>query len=205
MKTTRVIMFGYKALSGKDTAYNFIKEIDPTCIRLAFADKLKSVVEDLYGFSCRQMHGDLKNHEDERYPNLIDNNDLLPFLTPRRILQIFGQDQRKIYPNIWAEYIFRQIEQNCSEKIKNRTYIITDFRFKNEYDVAMKWSQKTNFDYNKKLIIVKIERPILRNDTDISEVQLDTFNDWDHIINNDKSLIEYEKNVKEWYKNITHG
>ena len=58
---------------------------------------------------------------------------------------------------------------------------------------------------NKKLIIVKIERPILRNDTDISEVQLDTFNDWDHIINNDKSLIEYEKNVKEWYKNITHG
>ena len=116
-----VILLGHKSMTGKDTFFSFIKDRGFT--RVAFADKLKSTVADLYNFSHDQMHGNSKDVMDTRYPNLIDpefirvkglfgfsrkvkNPDYKPFLTPRRILQIFGQQQRALDPNIWANYVF---------------------------------------------------------------------------------------------------
>src|SRR3989304_6911590 len=116
MDKTTVLLLGHKSQAGKDTIGGFLSELD--FARVAFADKLKDVVADLYRFSQDQMYGALKDVEDARYLNIYDekyiyrdiagiggsgkervvNPEYKEFFTPRRMLQIFGQQQRAMYP-----------------------------------------------------------------------------------------------------------
>jgi len=159
-----VVMLGHQAHVGKDTLGEFLIKHD-NFTRFGFADKLKQVVADLYGFTTDQMHGDLKNVDDSRYE-----------ITPRRVLQDFGQEQRSRFPDIWADYVFRQIENQTLVSSINNKFVITDFRFPNEYTVAKKYAEKNNWD----LITVKIVRSDqfrgnFAGSTDISEIALDNF------------------------------
>ena len=163
-KCVEVVLLGHKSLAGKDTVAGFMKPYG--YVRKAFADKLKSVVSDLYNFNHDQMYGIGKDIEDLRYENTIDDpisNSYKPCFTPRRILQRFGQDQRRIDPDIWARYIFNAIDIEVSNTThdlfkEHYLYVITDFRFKNEYDVAKLWSKKDS-GVHKTLYVVKIDRP----------------------------------------------
>lgn len=209
-----VLMLGYKAKNGKDTFYSFAKEYGYQ--RLAFANKLKSVVSDLYNLTIDQVHGELKEVQDSRYKNLIDtkillkyeedeygpmeweptieysNPDYTEFLTPRRILQVFGQQQRKLYPDIWASYVF---DQELSRLVKegHRKFIVTDFRFKNEAEVAKRWKNKSS---SNKLKFIKITRPsIISTSLDISENDLNDFNEWDLELLNNSTLEDFKNKV----------
>lgn len=209
-KPITVIMLGHKSLVGKDTLYSSVKNFG--IARAAFADKLKSTVADLYGFSYEQMHGNLKDEMDDRYPNTVDkeytqrgsggddiggqpvsiikNPDFKPYFTPRRILQIFGQQQRSLFPDIWASYVF-YTEVDRLSKAGSNIIVVTDFRFKNEAKVAQRWAKETG----NILHIVKINRPsvtALSGASDISENDLNTFEGWDYIIDNTGTLKEYE-------------
>lgn len=176
-----VLMFGHKAQRGKDTACEYLVN-KYNFKRCAFADKLKNTVADLYGFSEEQMYNKLKDINDVRYS-----------ITPRQVLQDFGNEQRQRYPNIWAEYIFREI----NERIKNMkgaaniiNFCISDFRFKNEYDVAYNWSLDCSM-YNKKLYTIKVDRPNIigvSNPNNVSEIDLDDFKYWNFMINNNGTI-----------------
>jgi hypothetical protein len=187
-----VLMFGCKAQRGKDTACDYLVK-NLGFQRFAFADKLKATVADLYGFSHEQMHGALKDTVDERYG-----------IAPRVVLQDFGQEQRKRYPKIWAEYVFRQIDNEVDltlssiEEFKvapeemgiKDLYCISDFRFKNEYDVAYNWSLN-NSKCDKFLYTVKMERDGITTVTganNISEVDLDDFTKWNFMVSNNSTL-----------------
>jgi hypothetical protein len=211
-----ILMLGHRSLTGKDTSAEYLKRFGWQ--RMAFADKLKSTVADLYNFTHDQMHGDLKDIEDSRYKNTLDepykfgyddttgevltwvpNDNYKPAFTPRRILQLFGQQQRLIYPDIWAQYIFNQIDiqrelsSNPSQIFK---YVITDFRFKNEFEVAKRWAQ-TDVDnpeghgkVQKCVIPIKVDRNVVAKSgsQDISEHDLDNFSDWCGLIDNNGTI-----------------
>lgn len=169
-----VILLGHKAGVGKDTLGQHLIEKEGFK-RLAFADKLKDVVADLYGFTNEQMYTDAgKNTVDERYG-----------LTPRVVLQDFGQEQRARFPDIWADYVFRQIEL-----LSSTNFVITDFRFPNEFTVAERYASKGNMT----VVPIKITRPGRGSDfagaQNISETALDDFQNWSFFINNDGSIDE---------------
>jgi hypothetical protein len=221
MSNKLVLLLGHKAQSGKDTFYNFVK--DSGFHRAAFADHLKEVVQDLYQFSNEQMYGDLKDVEDKRYPNTVDqklilkpeweaqgefinnaydngvtqkdthmvNPEYKAFFTPRRILQIFGQQQRLLYPDIWADYVFNVTVPKLLSEGTDRI-IVTDFRFRNEAAVAKRFAQKDNIAVK----FIKIVRPSLTTkDSDQSENDLNDFPNWDLYLNNDSTLERYKKSV----------
>lgn len=216
-----VILLGHKSQAGKDTVGEFLQETG--FVRAAFADKLKETVADLYNFTYEQMHGSLKDVEDQRYPNdydpthfyltdsgeqigfryygeednlegnFIPNTDYRPYLTPRRMLQIFGQQQRALFPDIWAAYVFNTTIPLLVEK-GHRNIVITDFRFRNEGAYARKWEAED--PDNRKLLLCKIHRPGVSAESgagDISEKDLDGY-EFDRVIVNDGSLSE----LREW-------
>jgi len=228
MNKSLVLMLGHKSMSGKDHFFSLSKS-EFGFQRLAFADRLKSVVADLYNFSHDQMHGNLKDVMDERYPNYKDpktlieweeddygpmvglegyskevpNPDYKPLLTPRRILQIFGQDQRSLFADIWASYVFN-VEIPRLQALGHNKFIVTDFRFKNEASVALKWANKHSDSFDLKF--VKINRPSVTAKTaagDISENDLNDFQSWHHIIENDSTLEVYESRVIEFLKTLS--
>lgn len=204
MSKTIVVLLGYKSRSGKDTLYDLSGK-EKGFTRAAFADKLKQTAADLYNLSDRQIFGDLKDSEDTRYPNLRDkdyiinsigeiedNIDFKPHLSARRILQFFGQDQRSLKPTIWADYVFNNTIPNLIKEGKNK-FIITDFRFKNEYAVALKWQSLREDNILK---VVNIIRPgILAQSgvNDVSENELNNFRFWTDTILNTGSIEEFRE------------
>jgi hypothetical protein len=195
MDNCLVILLGYKSLSGKDTFYNAIQDLG--FIRCAFADKLKDTVKDLYNLADDQVFGDLKDVPDLRYQNLIDSGtrlQALPYLTPRRILQVFGQQQRQLNPHIWPSYVFNTVIPKQWQQGHNK-FVITDFRFKNEHQVAKEWAKLNKVN----LVTIKIDRPIEAKSGafDISEIELDDFKDWTYVINNSKDLFTYKAECRK--------
>ena len=181
-----IVMLGYKSQAGKDTIYTSVGE-SLGFERVAFADKLKQTVSDLYGFSWDQMHGHLKDVEDTRYVNNRDTGDHCKYFTPRRILQIFGGDQRSINPDIWAYYAFNVTIPKLIAS-NRRKIMLTDFRFRNEAVVADKWRSSNR---NVRLEFVHVDRPGQVSETaadDISENDLNEFRKWTGLLSNDSTL-----------------
>lgn len=204
-----VVLLSGKSQNGKDSLYiESGKDLD--FYRVSFADKLKKSAMDIFRLTEDQVFGDLKDVEDKRYPNLVDeeyitkeypptsqtsastvvrieNKDYKEYFTPRRILQLYGFKMRELYPTIWADYVFKSIIPNkISEGVTK--FMITDVRFKNEIKAAESWSKESE-NYN--IVKIRINRDgffSLSAPDDISEVDLDDYNDWDSIILNNKDL-----------------
>jgi hypothetical protein len=202
-----VVLLGHKAHVGKDMLGEYLVK-NHKFRRFGFADKLKSVVADLYDFNNDHMYGELKNVPDERYikQNVTyaaevrgDGFDLTlnNYLTPREILQDFGQEQRDRFPNIWADYVFRAIESNRmirSDTAFSQRYVITDFRFPNEATVGHTYALENNWD----LVTVKINRPDsergdFAGSENISEIALDGYNFDLEIYNNKTPEVLFER------------
>jgi len=131
----------------------------------------------------------------------IPNPDYVPYFTPRRILQIFGQQQRSINPDIWAAYVFNSTVTRMVEE-GYRRIVVTDFRFKNEAKVAERWAQQDQ--ENRVLHTVKVFRPgVLAGSgaNDISEIDLDDY-EFQHTIINDGTLEELEEKAIRFFKEL---
>jgi hypothetical protein len=211
MENVTVVMLGHKSLAGKDTIYSFAKELGFK--RVAFADSLKYACMDLFDLTEDQVFGSSKDVMDKRYPNTRDcewifyddgseaeNPDYKPFLTPRRILQLFGQDCRSLFPDIWASYIFNRTIPKLAAQGYNKI-MVTDFRFKNEASVAQQWANTTG----NKLFMFKVHRPGVVAKTgagDISENDLNDFGCWSGEIVNDGDLESLRSKTQQIFSSI---
>jgi hypothetical protein len=132
--------------------------------KISFAEPLKKAIKELFDFNDFQVgineedsNGDEKDIIDERWG-----------ITPRRALQYFGTEImqnniNELIPNtdrgFFADILLSRISRDADN------YVISDMRFLHEYN---KLKNSTNI---KSLIIIKINRPSIKNniDTHISE------------------------------------
>lgn len=102
--TLRIGLTG-KMRSGKDTVGDFLKK-EYGFKTFAFADGIK--------FVCGSLGLEPDNTG-----------------KPRALYQEVGQDLRKYAPNVWVDYTFREISQQCSNQ---DNVVITDVRQPNEVE-----------------------------------------------------------------------
>jgi len=174
---TKIIAFGYKKGTGKDTIGNFLltnlRCEHPNIIvkHISFAAKLKDICYQLYGWAGLQSGIYYETHRDIKEV-------ILPKIgkSPRDLWIEVGNKLREVYPTTWIDFALQNVKANI--------VIITDCGFINEAE------------YLKKLgaILVKINRDGLVQGTDGREVELDNWNDWDFIIDNNGTL----QDLNDW-------
>jgi hypothetical protein len=105
-------------------------------VEVAFADRLKKLVGELFGFTKDQLWGpsSIRNEPDKRYPRADGT-----YLTPREALQKFGTEAgRSCYENIWVDEAVKTAKWHLSGEIDigggntARGVVISDVRFPGE-------------------------------------------------------------------------
>jgi len=165
-KPALIIGLGYKAGVGKSTVAQQLRERHKFA-EFALADALKDTVAPLFNW-------DREDLDDQDFKKTIDKD---WGITPRQALQTLGTDcVRKAFgDDFWIKRLQLVIrEQKC------RLVVITDVRFRNEAE-----SIKA-----KGGVLWQIKRPLTdaAAGAHISETEMDSFDDWDEVINNDGSL-----------------
>ncbi len=205
----RLIGLMGKSKSGKDTVGKFLVEHDQQGATIAFADKLKEVCMDLFGFT----HEDVYTEEGKAKPTdlpvlkcpacqsitcqkvspfqaecttckaLGEVKAFQTFWTPRMVLQFIGTEGvRRVDENAWVKHAIKRADSMLASK---KFIAITDCRFKSE----MKAIKEAGGE------IWRIRRPETdRNAAGLaghqSETEMDTIPDseFHYVINNDASL-----------------
>jgi len=163
-----VIALSGKKRSGKDTFHEFVveHEREVPVFKFSFADAVKRYAEEYF-------YIDLKNDEKERI---------------RFVLQGIGQMMREeVDKDYWVKRVAESIEQTRKEH-ENFIGIITDVRYKNEAEWALK---------NCTALIRIVNPSSPTNDTHQSEIDLDDFS-FSNFLYNNSSLENYRKAVIEW-------
>lgn len=123
-----IMVSGYKR-SGKDTCANYITK-NYNFTRYAFADPIKKIVSEIYGWSLRYIE-EHKEEIDVRYG-----------ISPRQALQDFGTNYMQLhmcknYPNfeqtIGRNFWVKKFKYLYMENPKIN-YVISDYRFPFEYE-----------------------------------------------------------------------
>jgi hypothetical protein len=171
------------ARAGKDTVAKLVQRVEPITEIMAFADPLKKICANVFGFSWNQLYGDARDRPDTRY-TLANGQPL----TARYALQRLGTDWgRDCDPEIWIKYGLRR-----ARKLREKGYavVITDVRFLNEAEAI------THEDGD----IWKVVRPGADGQVGIvghaSEAEIPTI-ECDRIIHNDGTLEDLLKTVSE--------
>lgn len=127
-------------------------------------------------------------------------------LTPRLLLQVMGTQigREIIHPNLWVSALFSNykpiIVQESEEKTSSDggyysipnikeypNWLISDVRFKNEAK-AIK---------DRGGILIRVDRDSDSKDSHVSENDLDTYKDWNYVIDNNYSLAELILRVRQ--------
>lgn len=118
--------------SGKDTVADFIQEIDPSYIKMSFANRLKDMTAALYQWDRDMLAGLTEEARKQReLPDEHLSSLLNQTITPRNQLQALGVAlKEKISPNIWAMLVKDEIIKNDYKNV-----LITDCRFPDEIDM----------------------------------------------------------------------
>lgn len=167
-----------KKRSGKDSFFNIVNDLYPNYYKnVKYADKLKEICSILTGYHLNYFYDG----------NLYDTKLELWGMTIRQFMQILGTEvfRDSFNQEVWVT----ALESNLKE---NENYIITDVRFLNEAN----WVKKNG-------ILIRVNRPQSQNlDTHRSEVELDDFDDFDYIIENDGTYEEYVDIISNIMKEI---
>jgi len=127
---TRVLAICGKRRAGKNTAATAIRRaLEERAEELAFADPIKRCVGDLFGFSERQLDGDLKEAPDARWDGV----------TPRRVLQFFGTEMmqfklQELLPGVGRHFWTRCLIERIRALPPGTLAIVTDLRFRHEWE-----------------------------------------------------------------------
>lgn len=171
-----------------------------------FANKLKDCVCLILGCTRKQLEDPIfketpLSEEWWYWKNKTGNSKFTPYnkefirtdhfdlvkLTPRLFMQLLGTDAGRdiLHPNIWINATMVDYKPYTDGTYPN--WIISDVRFPNEADAVK----------SKGGIMIRINRP--GNDTGkhLSEIALDDYKNWKHVINNDGSIEELIDKVKE--------
>jgi len=163
----KIIGLAYKKGVGKNTLAKFIMthlrcESPGLHVReVSFAAKLKDVCFQLYGWAGLKRGIYYETHRDDKEVSL-------PLIgkSPRQLWIGVGNKLREVYQETWIDFALRGVSADV--------LIVTDVRFRNEA-IAIE-------DMGGQL--VRIDRPHIPKGFDPAEVDLDSWDDWDHIINN---------------------
>jgi len=189
-----IVGIGHKARRGKDTAAEaLVRELGFT--RVALADSLKELAleanpivltEPAYQ-NVQLGHNSLKTLV-ERYgwEHVKDHYPLA-----RQFLQRLGQAGRKVF----GEGFWFDVWQRCTFPGDERNIVAPDLRFLNEAEGLKELGA----------ILIRIDRVIPGGtpDSDISEHDLDDFDDWDAVIVNDGSVMDLQRAIVEKVKELT--
>lgn len=170
----KIIAFCYKARSGKDAACQYLNK-NYGFKQIAFADPLKAACREVFGFTSEQLYGNLKEVVDPYWNT-----------TPRKVLQTVGTElfRDRFDPDIWIKATFKKILSNPNYF----DWAISDCRFINEA-LAVKANGG---------ILVKLTRQgsqINGVQNHRSENHLDSFHDWDYVIDNNGSLDDFYRKL----------
>ncbi len=173
--TGRLIGFGHRAQVGKDTAA-FSAELTT----FAFADKIRLLVLQMnpYIKEADAHLRDLYINEESWQQLKCEYHEI------RHYLQELGAGARDIIdPNLWIDCLlgdidyFRGTGMDCA---------ITDVRYPNEAKMILARGGE----------LIRIDRPGVTRLDHPSECALDDWTDWDHVIENDGTLGEFEDKVR---------
>lgn len=161
------------AIWAMDSVWPYIKHY-------AFATALKEVLIGLFEAPRDNMYGtdeqknELSNFKWEDMPIKVKNKS--GQMTYRELMQYFGTNVcRKIYPDIWTGRTIKDITNEQSE-----IAVISDARFENEIKAVQDAGGK----------VIRLTRNVLSGDEHQSETELDTFDGYDAVIDNQNMTIE---------------
>jgi hypothetical protein len=173
----KIIAFGYKKGSGKDTAGKFLdimlRASNVKSCRASFADKLKDIAFQLYGWSGLKRGIYYETHRDHKELILPDLG-----LSPRDIWIQVGNKMREVYPDTWIDYVLNG--RTCD------IIIVTDLRFQNEAEILLK----------NDATLVRMSRTGIELGTDPAEVDLDGWDRWHYDILNDGTMNDLNSRIK---------
>lgn len=214
MKT--VFLLGGKIGSGKNFVFDILTKAlqseGKTCEHVYFAKALKDMSKESFKPLAAHINHICENIElllgalEDTPVNLIIKNGIYDNLKllkikdenwyenkteiTRMIIQVIGTDfVRLADKDFWVKQAAKVIQSSTADY-----FIITDFRFPNEY-----YSLKDMIP-GAKIVPVKIDRTIEREGVihqHPSELALDDFKHFEETIDNNGTLEETEKNVKE--------
>ena len=170
--------------TGKDTIADYICN-KYCCRKYAFADPLKELAEKIFKFSKELLWGPSENRD----VSIAQFNGL----TPRKVLETFGDAGRACYPNIWAELTIQNISQYTVGHFNG--VVISDLRMRNELDIVKKHGG----------IVIRIKRENKKNtSTHNSETEQKTIpdSDFDYVIDNNKDIKHLHDQIDSIMKNI---
>jgi len=188
-----IIVISGKARVGKDTLGKMIQEVmEEEYFIMAYATDLKRRLREDFGLSREQLHGNLKEVPDDRYPKKDGG-----YWTPREMLQFMGTDvYRSIDDLFWIKQLFKYVDRNNLNNV-----IIIDGRFPEEIKAVK----------DRGGLHVKVVRDVsteIHGTDHISETALDGDSDSDFIVNNNGTFddLRYtakmiKKEIKEREKN----
>lgn len=183
-----------RKFNGKDSLGNHIIR-SRNAIRVAYADLLKKIAEELFGFTYEQLYGNEKEIEDKFWK-----------VTPRKVLQFIGTDLFReqlhlimpwIGKDIWVKAVEKKI-LDIWKNNENQVVVITDVRFDNEVDAVK----------NLGGIVIRVNRPSVNTDVDVhpSEINIEKLDADINIINDgtlDDLYEKFECALKEFEENAT--
>lgn len=159
-----LIGLGHRKQSGKDTIAEYLVT-KYGFRRLAFADLLKVLCGNVFGFSHAQLYGDQHTKE---------ANDPRFGFSPRHAMQTLGEGMRTMFgPDVWLH----AIASSLGDPRFPHT-VLSDVRYPNEANMLRR----------RGAILVRVDRPTeATHDAHSSEHSMDTY-DYDTVLRNDHDI-----------------
>jgi hypothetical protein len=174
-----IIGFCGKKRSGKDTAAEAILAYPEYGFkRLAFADPMRKIVQELFNFREEQMTGSAAQREagDPRYHRQDGQ-----LLSARYAMQKLGTEfGRACCPDIW-------VRKTLDKAAWFHNVVITDVRFRNEIEAINEGGGR----------VIRIHRADSPLDGHASETEMDSFPDnmFAAVLNNDGTVAQFRQDV----------
>jgi hypothetical protein len=175
-----IIGVGHKSRQGKDQLCDYlvshlrIGTRGKRIVKAGFADQLKMVVHQLWGWT-----GIKEPEHYEKVPS--DRNIIIPHFN-KNVVQVwieFGNHCREFDPYVWINALLRGSNADV--------LILKDARFPNEVKAI-----KDNGGY-----VFKVERPGVEGLPSVSDNALNDYTEWDEVVVNSAGL--WELNLKAQY------
>lgn len=170
-----------------------------------FATKVKIVASILTGIPLADLENDnFKNSPLPKCWNTIISEDdeitLTGVMTIRELFQKIGTDaiRKNVHPDAWVNALMIDYKSKCFNTRKGfkitdyPNWLITDVRFPNEAK-AIK---------DKKGILIRVERKGCPTSEHLSETALDSYKDWDYVIDNSGTIDELLEQVRKIYYEV---
>ena len=164
-----IISLGFRKNAGKDTAANYLVD-RYGFTKLSFADVLRDAAKALFGFTDHQMSDRrLKEMPDEAWK-----------ISPRDSLKSLGDAVREKFGE---EFLIRCTQnriRDIASRIPDAKIVIADVRLFTEARAIKSWDGQ----------LWLVNRKTEHSDQHRTETELDAFNGWDQLLDNDRSMAE---------------